>query len=266
MKDMRHFLIFAAMLGLLLGSITPGVMAQSAQPPVDGEGPPTRERLIALAAEYPGIEFNSGYTGAMPSTEAMAREQLEALAAFMERLGPIPFVAPAAPQAPLTSEQLIALVAEYPGIEFNPDYKGPMPLNEAMARDQLEALAAFASGKRAGTFVWIKRTIWALLENIGFASPTRERLFELATYYPGTEFNPEYRGPMPASEEIAIGQAVALAGLAQSLGPIPFTAPVMPAVSPYASDSSGNFSCFPMAYGPTTFSCESGDLFLLSQE
>lgn len=69
---------------MLLTSVT--VAQAQTPPPRENETPPTRERLREMAAEYPGITFNSSYTGKMPATEAKAYAQLDLLASFKREI------------------------------------------------------------------------------------------------------------------------------------------------------------------------------------
>ena len=83
----RSFSIVLVTLGLLLGSIAP-VAVLAEQSPDDGG--PTRARLIELAAQYPGIEFNDDYTGPLPATLVEAHRQLAALATVRDSVEAMP--------------------------------------------------------------------------------------------------------------------------------------------------------------------------------
>ena len=83
----RSFSIVLMTFGLLLGSIAP-VAVLAEQPP--GDGGPTRARLIELAAQYPGIEFNDDYIGLMPSSEIEAHRQLTALTTVRDSIETMP--------------------------------------------------------------------------------------------------------------------------------------------------------------------------------
>ena len=83
----RSFSIVLMTFGLLLGSIAP-VAVLAEQPP--GDGGPTRARLIELAAQYPGIEFNDDYTGPLPATLVEAHRQLAALATVRDSIETMP--------------------------------------------------------------------------------------------------------------------------------------------------------------------------------
>lgn len=83
----RNLLAVVMTLGLLLGSFAPATVLAE-QPPVDGG--PTRARLIELAAQYPGIEFNDDYTGPLPATLVEAHRQLAALATVRDSVEAMP--------------------------------------------------------------------------------------------------------------------------------------------------------------------------------
>ncbi len=83
----RSFLAVILTFGLLLGSIAP-VAVLAEQPPGD-EGP-TRARLIELAAQYPGIEFNDDYIGPLPAALVEAHRQLAALATVRDSVEAMP--------------------------------------------------------------------------------------------------------------------------------------------------------------------------------
>ena len=62
MKNTRHFLVFAATLGLLLGAITPGVMAQPAQPLPSGDDEEPTAREWMTGQLQPSVECSDFMT------------------------------------------------------------------------------------------------------------------------------------------------------------------------------------------------------------